>query len=49
MYLVQQGETLWAVSQRFHVTVEELMKANDLTDRSYVMAGQRLVIPEPRK
>lgn len=44
-YVVKPGETLWSVSQRFGVTVEDVMRANDLTDRTYVRSGQRLVIP----
>jgi LysM repeat protein len=30
------------------VTVEDIMKASELTDRSNLRVGQRLVIPEAR-
>lgn len=44
-YTVQPGDTLYAISQRFGVTVDALMAANGMTDRSYVAAGTVLVIP----
>ena len=46
-YVVQKKDTLWSVARANGVTVEELMKANGLTDRNRVLAGQTLVIPNP--
>lgn len=45
IYVVSPGETLWSVALKHGISVEELMAANGLTNRSYVQAGQRLVIP----
>ncbi len=43
-YTVQQGDSLYTIAQRFGVTVQEIMDANQLTG-SGVLAGQRLFIP----
>ena len=43
-YEVKRGDTLWGISQRHGVTVDALMAANHLRDRT-VKAGQTLVIP----
>ncbi len=44
-YTVQHGDTLYAISKQFGVTIEALMEANGLTDRAYVVTGQVLIIP----
>ena len=43
-YTVQGGDTLWAISQRFGVTVADLMAANGLNS-TLIFVGQVLVIP----
>ncbi|WP_156043179.1 LysM peptidoglycan-binding domain-containing protein [Paenibacillus sp. UNC451MF] len=43
-YVVQQGDSLYTIAQRFGVTVEALMKANHLTSPA-LNVGQRLSIP----
>ncbi len=44
-YVVQAGDSLYAIARRFGVTVEEIKKANNLgTD--FLSVGQRLLIPE---
>jgi len=43
--VVQQGDTLFSISQRFGVTVDAIMQANGLTDRDTVRVGQLLIIP----
>lgn len=42
-YKVQQGDTLYSISRRYYVSVEELMKLNKLND-STLSIGQKLVI-----
>ena len=42
-YVVQKGDTLWNISQRFGYSVDELKKMNGLTD-SDVKVGQKLKI-----
>jgi LysM repeat protein len=43
--VVQTGDTLFSISQRFGVPIDAIMQANGLTDRDTVRAGQVLIIP----
>lgn len=45
VYIVQSGDTLTDIAQRFNVTLDALMTANNLTDPNLLAAGQQLVIP----
>ncbi len=44
-YIVQPGDTLYSIAQRFGTTVETIVAANDISDASVIRVGQRLVIP----
>jgi LysM repeat protein len=44
-YVVQWGDTLAAIGQRFGVTVQALATANGIADPAKIQAGQQLVIP----
>jgi LysM repeat protein len=44
-YRVQAGDTLGAIAVRFGITVDEIMRANDLTDPDRLVVGVVLVIP----
>jgi N-acetylmuramoyl-L-alanine amidase len=44
-YVVQVGDSLSVVAQRHRVTVQSLMKANNITDANRIRVGQELVIP----
>jgi LysM repeat protein len=44
-YIVESGDTLWGIAQRFGTSVEALMKANGLSDAGLLLVGQALVIP----
>lgn len=44
-YVVQPGDTLTSIADRFDVSLEDLMRANDLSDPDYVQVGQQLIIP----
>ena len=48
VYVVQAGDTLYAIAERFGTTVEAIAAANDLADPSLIDVGQRLVIPTDR-
>jgi LysM repeat protein len=45
VYVVQGGDSLSAVADRFGVSVAAIVSANDLANPDFVFAGQRLVIP----
>lgn len=43
LYEVQKGETLYAISKKFNISVEELRKKNNLSDNT-LSIGQRLIV-----
>lgn len=45
VYIVQPGDTLSSIARKFDISLEDLMRANGLTDPDYVLLGQELVIP----
>jgi len=44
-HTVQSGETLFSIAQRYGVSIEAIMVANDLRDPNTIVVGQRLLIP----
>ncbi len=44
-YLVQQGDTLWQISQQYGVTVDDIVEENRITNPNYIKIGDRLAIP----
>lgn len=44
-YIVEDGDTLWAVRSKFDISLETLMWANDLTHTVLIRPGQKLIIP----
>ncbi|MCD6156705.1 MAG: LysM peptidoglycan-binding domain-containing protein, partial [Candidatus Atribacteria bacterium] len=44
-YIVQPGDTLWEISRKQGVSLEDLMDANGLTEDSVLRVGAKLVIP----
>ncbi len=44
-YTVQAHDTLYSIAKRYGVTIEAVMAANGLTDRTYITTGQVLIIP----
>jgi murein DD-endopeptidase MepM/ murein hydrolase activator NlpD len=47
VYVVQPGDTLFSIAQRFGSTVEAIVAANDIADPSLINVGQKLIIPTP--
>ena len=43
LYEVQKGETLYAISKKFNISVDELKSKNNLTDNT-LSIGQRLIV-----
>jgi murein DD-endopeptidase MepM/ murein hydrolase activator NlpD len=46
-HVVEAGETLFQIAQRYNTTVEAIAAANGLADPSRIAVGQILVIPPP--
>ena len=44
-YKVQKGDTLYSISKKFQITVQELRAANNLSENDVIKAGQSLIIP----
>lgn len=47
VYRVQPGDTLGAIATRFGVTVNAIMRANNMSNPNVLSIGQQLVIPAP--
>ncbi|MFO7318412.1 MAG: LysM peptidoglycan-binding domain-containing protein [Limnochordia bacterium] len=43
-YVVQPGDSLWAIARRFGVSMEEIVRLNNLPDRP-LWVGDRLILP----
>ena len=43
-YRVQPGDTLGTIAKKYNVTVEQLMKWNNIQDPNYLVVGQQLKI-----
>lgn len=48
VYVVQPGDTLFAIASRFGLTVTDVAVANGIRNPNYLYVGQRLVIPSPK-
>ena len=44
-HTVARGETLTAIAKMYHVTIDELQKANNIEDGRKLQAGQTIIIP----
>ena len=45
IYIVQPGENLTEIADKFHITLEKLIQANNIVDVNLISAGTELVIP----
>ncbi|MGQ9667394.1 MAG: LysM peptidoglycan-binding domain-containing protein [Anaerolineae bacterium] len=45
LYVAQPGDSLSSIALRFRVSLEDLMRANGITDPDYINVGQKLLIP----
>jgi LysM repeat protein len=44
-YVVQPGDTLGSIASKFDVSLEDLMRANGITNPDYVQESQELLVP----
>ncbi len=47
IYIVQPGEHLAQIARRFGVSVNDIVRANNLTNPNFIFFGQTLIIPNP--
>ena len=45
VYIMQPGDNLWGISQRFGVSIDALTQENGITDPNQLTIGMRLIIP----
>ena len=45
VYIVQPGDTLSSIARKYDISMEDLMRANDIANPDYVQLGQELKIP----
>jgi spore germination protein len=46
IYMVQSGDSLWKIAQKFGVSMEALANINNLGPNAYLQVGQKLNIPQ---
>lgn len=42
---IQQGDTVWAYAQKYHVSIDDIVKSNKLADANLIIAGKTINIP----
>ncbi len=45
LYVVEVGDSLWEIAQKFGTTIEKIVACNELADPRLIRPGQELVIP----
>jgi len=45
IHVVGKGDTIYSLSRFYHVSAEELMRANGISDPSKISVGKKLIIP----
>lgn len=45
IYTIKSGDTLWAISNTFNISVDAIVLANEIPDPSRLVVGQSIVIP----
>lgn len=44
-YIVQNGDSLWLISKKYGISVDALMRENNISNPSRIFAGQKIYIP----
>ena len=45
-YVVQAGDSVWRIANRFKISQDNLMRANGISDARRMKTGMKLVIPQ---
>ena len=48
IHIVQKGESLWVIAKKYGVSVQDIVKANNIEDASLIKINQELIIPGER-
>ena len=46
-YVVQRGDNLYNIAQRYNISVQDLMLLNSISSNSFLQPGQVLIVPQP--
>jgi len=46
IYVVEAGDSLWKIAQKFGTTAEKIIAINKLADPRFIKPGQKLIIPQ---
>ncbi|MCA9957651.1 MAG: LysM peptidoglycan-binding domain-containing protein, partial [Anaerolineales bacterium] len=45
VYIIQPGDSLYSIAQRFGTTVDEIVAANNLANPNFIVSGQEIIVP----
>lgn len=45
IYIIQEGDSLWDIAYRFHVSQKDLANANGIVNTDQITVGQQIIIP----
>jgi LysM repeat protein len=45
IYVVELGDSVWEIAQKFSTTVEKIVVLNELANSRLIRPGQKLIIP----
>lgn len=48
IHVVQKGESLWVIAQKYGVTVKAIAEANNIENTSLIKINQELIIPKKK-
>ncbi|MBA7587229.1 hypothetical protein ES708_29250 [subsurface metagenome] len=46
IYIVEVGDSLWKIAQKFGTTVEKIVALNELAEQRLIKPGQKLIISQ---
>jgi septal ring factor EnvC (AmiA/AmiB activator) len=49
LHIIQNGETLWRISRKYDTDLDDILKANKISDSANISVGQTIVIPKADK